>query len=366
MKPRIVFLVLSAVAKASTVDQLARSLAPHCVLVHHDFSQTPNFKLTAPNAVFVPEPKRTGWAFFGLVDAIFHSMQYAQDHLEFDYFQLLTPSCLPIKPMEAFEAHVGGTEDAHFGCVDLFEDRDVLMSVGYRALTPESSFRHRVFRRLSKEYFGRSPGRREEAGIWLRSGGPKTPLAWAALAATKALAQPLLGRHIFGNRLKPYYGSTWFGAKRHIVARMLEGYAQPGFREYFSHLRIADEFLIPTLLMSLRPVKGEFNHLIHTFDEAHPGVLQEADLAELERSRAFFARKFPDDVGNPIRARVLHDFAGIHNREVLDARPETRADVPSRARASSATSATSATSARRQDTPPAPESDSGHWPLSVS
>ena len=43
MSPRIVFVVMSAVSKPGTIDQLARALAPHLVLVHHDFSQTPDF-----------------------------------------------------------------------------------------------------------------------------------------------------------------------------------------------------------------------------------------------------------------------------------------------------------------------------------
>ena len=84
MKPNIVFLVMSAVGKPETLDQLAHSLAPHTVLVHHDFSQTPDFVLTAPNVRFVPDPKRTGWAFFGFVDGIFHSMKYALANLVAD------------------------------------------------------------------------------------------------------------------------------------------------------------------------------------------------------------------------------------------------------------------------------------------
>src|SRR3954447_10256317 len=103
MDTKIVFLVMSAVSKPGTVDQLARALAPHCVLVHHDFSQSPEFPLSAPNVRFVPDPKRTGWGVFGLVEGIFHSFRYALANLEFDYLQLLSPTCLPIKPLRDFE-----------------------------------------------------------------------------------------------------------------------------------------------------------------------------------------------------------------------------------------------------------------------
>lgn len=310
MKPTIVFLVMSAVSKPETVDQLARSLAPHTVLVHHDFSQSPDFALTAPNVRFVPDPKRTGWAFFGFVDGIFHSMQYALANLDFDYLQLLSPSCLPIKPMEAFEAHVSGRAEAHFDCVDLFADRDALMSVGFRALTPEKSLRHRIVRRLGNAYFGDSAGRRDEAGIWLHSGGRKSLVSLLALAAFKALSRPAIGHHIFNEKFRPYYGSTWFGASRHVVAAMVEQFLRPGVRDYFSQLCIADEFLIPTLLMHVAPAKGPMNHFIQRFDQAHPGRIEEEDMARLKATPAFFARKFADDASAPMRLRVLAELVG--------------------------------------------------------
>ena len=308
MKPKILFVVMSAVSKPSTIDQLARSLAPHQVLVHHDFSQTPDFALTAPNIIFVPAPKRTGWNFFGFVDGIFHAMQYALEKLDFDYLQLLSPSCLPIKPMEDFELHLSGPADAHFDCIDLLGDKDALMSVGYRVLTPGKSLRFRAARRLSNIYFGQLAGRRDEAGIWLRSGHAKSLLSRLALLTIKTLSRKGIGRHIFDDKFRPYYGSVWFGARRHVVAGMVQGFLTPGVRDYFSQLCIAEEFLIPTLLMHLQPTKGPMNHFIKVFTHAHPGVFAEADMQELASSSAFFARKFPDDSLAPVRSRVLDEL----------------------------------------------------------
>jgi hypothetical protein len=308
MKPKIVFLVMSAVSKPATIDQLARALAPHVVLVHHDFSQTPDFHLTAPNVVLVPNPRRTGWAFFGFVDGIFHSIRYALHHLEFDYFQLLSPTCLPIRPLREFETNVSSCAEAHFECIDLLLDRDALMSVGYRAFTPEKSLRHRLFRRLSNIYFGSAPGRRDEAGIWLRSGGGAGIAAQAALVATRLLSRPAFGRHIFGDRFSPYYGSAWFGARRHVVAAMLDVFEAPGVRNYFSRLRIPEEFLFPTLLMHLGAARGPLNHYIQKYNEAHTGEIAEEQIEQLARSRAYFARKFPDDPMAPVRLRVLDEL----------------------------------------------------------
>ena len=161
---------MSAVAKPGTVDQLAQALWPHPVLVHHDFAQTPQFALSAPQVQFVPDPVRTGWAQFGFVDGIFHSLQHALAHIDFDYLQLLSPTCLPIKPLADFERHVNGTHDAHFDAIALSRDADARLSVGYRAWTTEGSLGHRIARRLVNLYYGDSAGRRDEAGIWLRTG----------------------------------------------------------------------------------------------------------------------------------------------------------------------------------------------------
>lgn len=310
IQPKIVFLVMSAVSKAATIDQLAHALAPHVVLVHHDFSQTPSFHLTAPNVVFVTDPRRTGWAFFGFVDGIFHSIRYALEHLEFDYFQLLSPTCLPIRPLHEFEENVSSCAEAHFECIDLLLDRDALMSVGYRAFTPEHSLRHRLFRRLSSAYFQGAKGRRDEAGIWLRSGGGAGVASRAALAATRLLSRPALGRHIFGDRFRPYYGSAWFGARRHVVAAMLDAFEARGVRRYFSRLRIPEEFLFPTLLMHLGAARGPLNHFIQRYNEAHTGEIAEQQIGQLAASRAYFARKFPDDPAAPVRVRVLDELVG--------------------------------------------------------
>ena len=309
MAPRIVFVVMSAVAKPGTIDQLARSLAPHRVLVHHDFAQTPDFRLEADNVLFVPNPKRTGWATFGFVEGIFHALEHAVEHLEFDYLQLLSPTCLPIKPMAQFEAHVSGPADAHFGAIDLLADRECLLNVGYRAFTPEDSLRHRVLRRLTSDYFSRAAGRRDEAGIWLRSGSAR----WHGLPlglGLRAAALRMLGRHPFGPDLRPYYGSVWFGAKPAVVRGMVDLFKQPKLRGYFQRIRIAEEFLVPTLLMHLSTHKGPLHHFINRFDEAHPGKLVEADLSTLRATRAYFARKFPDDPGAAVRIAVLKELAG--------------------------------------------------------
>ena len=302
---------MSAVTPAATVDQLARALQPHCVLVHHDFSQVPEFRLASPNVRFVPEPRRTGWATFGFVEGIFHALRYAADHLEFDYLQLLSPTCLPIKPMQAFEAHVAQGLDAHFGAIDLLADPECFMSVAYRAFTPEGTLRHRVLRRLSSEYFAGSPMRRDEAGVWIHGGGGGTWCGPLARSLTRLVARPEVGRHPFGEDLRPYYGSVWFGARKHVVRAMADGFGEPRLHAWASRMRICEEFLVPSLLMRSAPRHGPLNHYISRFDQAHPGRLELDDLPALRSSPAFFARKFPDDPQAPVRREVLARLAAV-------------------------------------------------------
>jgi hypothetical protein len=311
MRPRILFVLMSAVASPGTVDQLARALAPHTVLLHHDFSQAPDFRLEAENVAFVPEPVRTGWATFGFVQGIFHALEHAVRHHEFDYLQLLSPTCLPIKSMARFEAHVSQPVDAHFGAIDLMGDEECLMSVGYRAFTPEGTFRHRLLRRLTAEYFARHRGRRDESGVWIHSGGGLGWKAGVARMAVRAAARQALGPHPFGPTLRPYYGSVWFGARPHVVRGMVESFRQPRLHAWFSRLRISEEFIVPTLLMRLADTHGPLNHYISRFDQAHPNKLDDTDFAELRESPAFFARKFPDDPEAPVRLRVLRELAGV-------------------------------------------------------
>lgn len=338
MKPKIVFVVMSAIHSAESVAQLARSLAPHTVVVHHDFSQTAEFALHEPNVRFVPNPKRTGWAIWGFTEGLFHAIRYATEHLEYDYLQILSPTCLPIKPMSAFEAHVAsGKTDVDFSWIDMQADEDALMSVAYRGFAAEETWRHRLLRRLMLFYFNNSPDRRDQAGVQLRTGGQRRPdgqmrlAARIARAVTRAMLNPMLGGHVFTKDFPPYYGSTWFGARRPVIEWALKRFDQPDIQSHFPKLCIADEFLIPSLLKCGVTQQGfrdgPMNHCIVTFIEANPAWLTDNDLDALKQSPAFFARKFPDDVYNSTRHRVLSELVGMSTQQIFGDMPGRAAPV---------------------------------------
>jgi hypothetical protein len=62
--------------------------------------------------------------------------------------------------------------------------------------------------------------------------------------------------------------------------------------------------------MHLGVRKGPMNHFIQVFEQAHTGEIHEEHIGQLERSGAYFARKFADNPMAPVRVRVLRELAG--------------------------------------------------------
>ena len=311
MNPRIVFLVMSAVSKPGTIDQLARALAPHLVLVHHDFSQTPDFPLTAPNVHFVPDPKRTGWAAFGFSEGIFHSMQYALAHFDFDYLQA-AKSDLPAhqapSPVRGARLRACGGALRLYRSAERSRCLDVGRVPGLHAgevasassgqAVVECLFRHRI--RQARRGRHLAENRR-----WQRPGLLDRGLHHQCLG-------PAFDRAPHFRRNIPSVLRLDVVRRTPACHRRNGGsFSRPGLRDYFSRLRIADECLIPTLLKHLGPVQGPMNHYVHTFVEAHPGQIGEENFEPLRTSPAYFARKFADDPEAPLRARVLRELVGI-------------------------------------------------------
>jgi len=124
----------------------------------------------------------------------------------------------------------------------------------------------------------------------------------------RASRHPVLGHHIFDDRIRPCFGSIWFGARPRVLASIVEQFSEPALLRHFRGLRIADEFLIPTLLRNSGARQGPANHLVNNFVGAHPHWFEANDFDRLRQSRAYFARKFRDDPSEPIRRRVLEEL----------------------------------------------------------
>lgn len=314
MKPRIVFAIFSALQKPSTVAQLAEALAPHTVLIHHDFRKQADFHIDLPNVRFVPNPTDTGWGNWGLSQGIYHTIQHSLREFEFDYLQLMSPTCLPIRPVAEFEQHVrSSTADVHGDFFDITESPEMMMVFGARCFAPDETFRHRVLRRMQRWYFGPVVSVQQHVSLSIRRRADSRPLgpieslrAAIALRVTTMARDGVLYRHPFDAQFRPYIGSTWIGMKHKAAQYLVGTRSDPRVESHFRHLPIVDEILFPTFLANSGMKIEPGNHAVNTFTVAgNPEWITDDDFDRLTKTQMFFARKFPDDSRAPVRLRAL-------------------------------------------------------------
>jgi len=312
---KIVFVVMSAVNRVEAVRQLAACLAPHTVVIHHDFSQTPDFEVRLPNVVFVPEPRRTGWCDWKFTEGILHTLRHCLDNFDFDYLQMLSPTSLPIKPIHEFEDFLASNDvDVYSDCIDLRADLDAYMTAGWRIFSASGSLVSRVLRRAAAFYFAGSDRLLDTHGVQLRqrreSGDRPGGIARFSLELTRLAERGAFGRTPFGDSFMPSFGSPWFTARPDACRMVLNRLSDRTLSEYFSRVYAPDEFHFATLFLN-----GEFrvqrsNHLVNGYDGARPRWFGEDDMGILAKSDRFFARKFIDDPDAVIRTRVLAELVG--------------------------------------------------------
>lgn len=313
---RIVFGLMSSQQPEETVGQLVEALHPYPVIVHHDYTKRRDFHLAMPNVAFIPEPKVTGWGTWGFVEAIFRTIEHALEHHDFDYFQLLSPTCLPLRPLAEFQAFVDmNVSDINADVLPLDTDDDIMMTFGYRAFSSASQIRFRFLRRMRSWYFGSDSDLVQHRSLSIlkrRDAGrakPESIKGRTSLAVTRMLAQGRIGSHPFGPDLRPMVGSTWFGARREVCEHLVRASRDNREVGFFRGLNLVDEIVFPTLLANSRFRLGPSNHVISKFDErGNPRWIEPSDLEGLLATGRFFARKFPEDTSSPVRLRTL-EFA---------------------------------------------------------
>ncbi|MGE0312734.1 MAG: beta-1,6-N-acetylglucosaminyltransferase [Lautropia sp.] len=308
---RLLYGILSAVTPAPTVSSLVDALGPDAqVLIHHDWSQQPEFSLHGPNVDYVPDPVRTGWATWGATLAVFRMLETALERYDFDYFQLMTPNCLPIRPASQLADHLARTGAAFYvDHVSVEDDPIALMSHGYRAFAPADSIGFRVLLKLRQAYFGRNPPVENRANLAFPTanladaGGARGALARAARLATELTARYGFW-HPFGPKLHCHFGCSWFGASREGCEYLLDRSRDRQLIDWFSRVSMPGEILLPTLIANAGMPVAPSNYLLSRFDGARPVPFGMADFDTIRASARFFARKFPEDPISPIRLAV--------------------------------------------------------------
>jgi hypothetical protein len=318
MPPRIKFVVMSSGESDHVLAQLISALAPMPVLIHQDASRPrPNAAaLHRPGVRWVSATRQTGWGDWGFASAILHSMADALDHTPFDYLQLLSPSCLPIRPLADLIEHVRSSPaDYHADLFELSRDRDTRMNFAWRALAPTASLRQRSLLRLRRWYFGARPLLEQTRSMSLfhrrvPAHGLAGAAAGAAVAVTGLVPDGTRRTGPFATGLlqrgECAVGSVWFGARREVCLRMLELARNADAERVFRPLSMVDELLVPTLLMRAGQLRGPSNHVVAPFDlEGHPARLDMPLLMKAADSGRFFARKFAPAADDPCRAQAL-------------------------------------------------------------
>ena len=316
---RVVFGIVSAFQRPATVSQLVAALGDRPVVIHHDFNQRPDFAIEQRDVRYVPNPALTGWGTWGFCEAIVRTLEYCFEHVPFDYFQLLSPTCLPLRPIDEFERHLSDLPyDGNMDLIALESDPDVLMTFGWRFLAPRGSVKLAALRRARSWYFSRDVQSRHRASlsVLVRSSAPASGDLRASLAAvaTRSSLRGWVGPTPFNQGFRPFVGSCWFGANRALAERIVKAARTPALQKYFQNLPNADESFFPTVVGNAGMRIGPSHHLVNFFnDTGNPHWLRSGDLDRLVGSQAYFGRKFPDDPRAAIRLDVLDRVRPAHD-----------------------------------------------------
>jgi hypothetical protein len=262
-------------------------------------------------------PKVTGWGTWGFVEAIATLLERALTEHDFDYFQLLSPTCLPLRPIDEFEDFVSAdAAEVHADLIDLGSDPDALMHYAYRTYVPQGTLRFRLLRRLRALYFGPDAQFEQTRSLsMLRPpagrGAEHPPGRGLALAMTRAAAAGAFGGVPFGDDFRATIGSTWFGARRHVCEYLLARVRAHEIVDYFQHVALVDESVFANLIANSGFRVGRSNHVVSPFDAlGHPHWITDSELDRMFATGRFFGRKFPEQTHSPVRLRALARLRG--------------------------------------------------------
>ncbi len=306
---KIVFGILSANNPADIVQQTIDVLGSDCmVLVHHDFSQRPDFVLTGDNVCILENPILTEWGNWTLAEATLQLLRHALLHYQFDYFQLLSDSCLPVQPLTEFkQTLLSRRPDIMMDLIDVSSNKDLFISHAYRYISSKSLI-YRIFQRFRIWALGPGPHKLEKmAGLGI-------PIARQTVSPVARIKQ-IIGRTISSVLYLPtlvmhrkfFVGSLWFCASRQVCSYIVEQAGRKGLVQYFSELWGPDEIFFPFIIGNSRfqNILPANHFTIWKSRGSGPEEIQETDLPDIMSSGKFFARKFSKSSDHPARTAVL-------------------------------------------------------------
>lgn len=310
---KIVFGLLSSKDSGAAVEQFAKAVWPHIVLVHHDFSKFPDFKAQGENIYLVDQYIHTKWGDWSLVEATLVLMRQALDGFDFDYFQLVSESCMPIRPIADFAAHLNTFRPAVMMNRLPIDGGDALYNFGWRYFST-LTLCQRIMRRAGAMCLGKNKGWRTLMGVNLRvpAAGQHGPLGRLRGCAGKLILRLFLTRMFsdFPTSVTGtcWVGSQWFGASREATSRMLKARsALPSLAHHYAACPIPDESYFHTLLAAtnIGRVIGGNHYTSWASAGSGPDQLELSDLPDLLSSKLFFARKLSLNPQCPLRLALV-------------------------------------------------------------
>jgi hypothetical protein len=315
---RVCYGILSSSTDGKIVSQLANSLGSSNIFVHHDFSQRPDFQLECgSNVVVLKDYVPTTWGGWSQAEAIIRLMQFASQNASFDYFQLLSESCLPIRHVSEFETYLA--ESAPDACIGLIKLAGRANDVG----TVNYAWRYFVKSKWARRMIGilaracMDPGAVDDPSArTLIEGLSVVPIAktgtkpqwWLRQSLLKAFLYFVRPAHPFNDGYHCYAGSTWLCLSRPVLEFVLDQLQQrPDLTAHFKYSRSPDEAIVHTIvgnagLRKLSPI----NHFISWRERANgPDELTHAHVHDMAQSKRFFARKFSKTASDSVRQHCL-------------------------------------------------------------
>jgi hypothetical protein len=284
-------------------DALTSSPVTAGVAIHHDRKSGPlKVAFRNPESVAVVEnPVEVHWGDWSQIQAAITGIELLESRFpEHDWIVLLSGQDYPTRPLTELADFLAGSDaDACIDCSPAIANwgvEEVRYRYGYDYLTV--------------------PG-------WVPFGRLSDLLQrYPRFVSSVSVAD---GRHCIGIRHRRasvddlYGGSEWFMTNRRATGTIVRAYHDPAVARRFRRVLLPTEVFYTTV-MNNSGHKIDVAHRYYQFEtkNAHPEVLTEASLPDIDVGRAFFARKM-----DPVVSASLLDILDRRLARDLPPRVET-------------------------------------------
>ena len=316
---KICFGILSSSTNGEIISQLITTLPKESpIFIHHDFSQRPDFCCcSSENVSVLDDYVQTQWGGWSQANAIVRLLEWSLENSTYDYFQLLSETCLPIKKISEFESYLTSAKpDACIGLIEIKNKTDDLGTLNYAwRYFGKSKIVKRIVATLSQNLLAKSGVHSVSARILyqglsiIKLGTSDNKLStWFSKMLLNGVLKFIKYLHPFRPDFQCYVGSTWFCLSRATAQYVVNEIGNnPSLVKHYETTRSPDESIFHTIIGNAKGLKIlNINHYISwKLRESGPDDLRIEHLGEIGASKGFFARKFSKSNSDALRLEVL-------------------------------------------------------------